>query len=494
MLDFKFTCIKDYHKALKEGAITTVQVVQDCFKRIKATKDLNSYITLNLDKAFLEAEKIDVKIKKGEKLSLLDGVPFSIKDMFCTKNLKTTAGSKMLADFIPPYDATVIRKLKNSGAIILGKVNQDEFAMGSSNETSYFGPVLNPWNKEHVSGGSSGGSAVSVAARTALCSLGTDTGGSVRQPAHFCGTVGFKPTYGRVSRYGVVAFASSLDQTGFFSLKVEDSFKAAQVLSGKDHFDNTTASIKVPDWIKESKKFNSDLTGKKIGVVKEYLEYEIDSFVEETNKQALKALKKRGAKIVEISLSLAQYGVSAYYLIATSEAASNLSRYDGVRYGHRSKAGAKGSLSLKDFYAQNRTQGFGDEVKGRILLGNFSLSSGYYDAYYKKACQIRRLIRQEYIEAFKKVDCILTPVAASTAFKFKENFNDPLKKFLNDYFTVPINLAGLPGLTVPIQKTKNQLPCGVQLIADQFKENELFQVGLALEDEFKFYNEVPGVK
>ncbi len=494
MLDFKFTSIKDYHDALKKGSVTAVEVVQNCFKRIEAIKDLNSYISLNQDEAFCVAMKTDVKVKKGEKLSFLDGVPFSIKDMFCTKNLKTTAGSKMLAGFIPPYDATVIKKLKNSGAIILGKVNQDEFAMGSSNETSYFGPVLNPWNKDYVPGGSSGGSAVSVAARTALCSLGTDTGGSVRQPAHFCGTVGLKPTYGRVSRYGVIAFASSLDQTGVFSLKVEDSFKTVQVLSGKDDFDNTTASTKVPYWVKDSKKFNGVLSGKKIGLVKEYLEYEVDSAVEETNKKTLKALKKRGAQIVEVSLPLVKHGVSAYYLIATSEAASNLLRYDGVRYGHRSKAAKEGSLSLEEFYRQNRTEGFGNEVKRRILLGNFSLSSGYYDAYYKKACQIRRLIKKDYVEAFKKVDCILTPVAASTAFKFKENFNDPLKKFLNDYFTVSVNLAGLPGLTVPIQKTKKGLPCGVQLIADEFKESELFEVGLALEDEFKFYNEVPDVK
>ncbi len=494
MLRDKFKSIEEYHAALKEGSVTAVEVVQECFNKIKETEDLNNYITLNRDEALFAAADVDAKVKRGDELSLLDGVPFSIKDMFCTKGLKTTAGSKMLADFVPPYDATVIKKLKSAGAVILGKVNQDEFAMGSSNETSYFGPALNPWNKDCSPGGSSGGSASSVAAGTALCSLGTDTGGSVRQPAHFCGTVGFKPTYGRVSRYGVIAFASSLDQTGFFSLKVEDSFRAAQILSGKDNSDNTTSSREVPDWVGESKKFTGDLTGKKIGIVKEYLEHEVDQAVKDTSDKALEALKKRGAEIVEISLPLVKHGVSAYYLVATSEAASNLSRYDGVRYGHRSEAAKEGKLSLDEFYSQNRTEGFGDEVKRRILLGNFALSSGYYDAYYKKACQIRTLIKEEYAEAFKQVDCIFAPVSVSTAFKLKENFNNPLRKFVNDYFTVTVNLAGLPGLTVPIQKTENNLPCGVQLIANQFKENELFEVGLALEDEFKFYNEVPDVK
>jgi aspartyl-tRNA(Asn)/glutamyl-tRNA(Gln) amidotransferase subunit A len=281
-----------------------------------------------------------------------------------------------------------------------------------------------------------------------MCSLGTDTGGSVRQPAHLCGTVGFKPTYGRVSRYGVIAFASSLDQTGFFSLKVEDAFRSAQAVSGKDMNDNTTSD---------------------------------------------QVLKNKGAELVEVSLPLVKHGVSAYYLVATSEAASNLSRYDGVRYGHRTEQAESGHLSLEEFYALNRTEGFGDEVKRRILLGNFALSSGYYDAYYKKACQIRSLIRDEYFTAFKSVDCILAPVASSTAFEFENRINDPMRKFLNDYFTVTVNLAGLPGLTVPIQKTDHNLPCGVQLVANQFEELELFKVGKVLEDEFKFYKEVPHV-
>ncbi len=494
MFTKSFQSITDYHESLKQGSTTAVETVENYFKTIKETEGLNNFITLNEEEALKAAAATDAKVQNGEDLGLLDGVPFAIKDMFCTKGLKTTAASRMLENFVPPYDATVIKKLRGAGAVIMGKTNQDEFAMGSSNETSYFGPCLNPWNKEHVPGGSSGGSASSVASRNALCALGTDTGGSVRQPAHFCGTVGFKPTYGRVSRNGVIAFASSLDQTGFFSLKVEDSFRAAQVVSGKDNADNTSSTEEVPDWIEQSKAFTGDLSGKKIGVIKEYLESEVSPEVKETNEKALEALKRRGAEVFEISLPLVSHGVAAYYLVSTSEASSNLSRYDGVRYGHRTKDAEGGSLSLADFYSKNRSEGFGDEVKLRILLGTFSLSSGYYDAYYKKACQIRALIKDQYVEAFKKVDCILAPVAVSTAFKLKENFGDPLKKFLNDYFTVTVNLAGLPGLTVPIQKTKNNLPCGVQLIAGHFKETELFQFGKVLEDEFKFYNEVPDVK
>lgn len=488
------TSIKEYHQKLVSGETTAVSTVEAYFEKIeKIDTEINAFISTDKKAALKAASEVDVKVKSGQKLGLLEGVPFSIKDMFCTKGVATTAGSKMLKDFVPPYDATVIKNLKDHGAIVLGKANQDEFAMGSSNETSFFGASLNPWNKSRVPGGSSGGSAASVAARMAMCSLGTDTGGSVRQPAHFCGTVGFKPTYGRVSRYGVVAFASSLDQTGFFSLKVEDAFRTAQAVAGKDMHDNTSSSTEVPNWLEMAKGFSGDLKGKKIGLVKEYEESNVDPAVKDTLDKAKDLLRSKGAEFVEVSLPLVKHGVSAYYLVATSEAASNLSRYDGVRYGHRTELAGSGKLSLEDFYSQNRTEGFGAEVKRRILLGNFALSSGYYDAYYKKACQIRSMIRDQYVEAFKKVDCILSPVAASTAFELANRINDPMRKFLNDYFTVTVNLAGLPGLTVPIQKTENNLPCGVQLIANQFKEVELFEVGQALENEFKFYKEVPNV-
>ena len=408
--------------------------------------------------------------------------------MFCVNGTNTTAGSKMLKDFVPSYDATVIERLKNAGAIIVGKTNQDEFAMGSTNEASHFGPCLNPWNTGHVSGGSSGGSAASVAARFAQVSLGTDTGGSVRQPAHFCGTVGFKPTYGRISRYGVIAFASSLDQTGFFSLKVEDVFKVAQEVSGKDLKDNTTSSSTDPIYNPDE---TSDLKGFKVGVVKEFEGKDIDDEIKSAIEASKKALTDRGAELVEVSLPLVEHGVPAYYLIATSEAASNLSRYDGVRYGHRTDKA--GEVSLDEFYTLNRSEGFGAEVKRRILLGNFSLSSGYIEAYYRKACQLRRLMREDYFKAFSNVDAILAPVASTTAFKLHAFDGKPLKKFLNDYFTVTVNLAGLPGLTIPVQKDSSGLPIGVQLIANQFKENNLYKAGLCLEESFEFYKEVPNV-
>jgi len=486
--------VNEYHAKLKSGETTAVQTVESYYNQIdKVDKSINAFISIDRDKAIAAARVTDEKVKAGRELGLLEGVPFSVKDMFCTKGVATTAGSRMLKDFVPPYDATVIKNLKDAGAIVLGKANQDEFAMGSSNETSFFGPSLNPWNQKRVPGGSSGGSAASVAARMAMCSLGTDTGGSVRQPAHFCGTVGFKPTYGRVSRYGVIAFASSLDQTGFFSLKVEDAFRTAQAVAGKDKHDNTTSAAEIPNWLELARSFSDDLKGKKIGLVKEYGESDIDPDVKDTLEKAKDLLRSKGAELVEVSLPLVKHGVSAYYLVATSEAASNLSRYDGVRYGHRSDLAESGKLSLEDFYAQNRSEGFGDEVKRRILLGNFALSSGYYDAYYKKACQIRSMIRDQYTEAFKKVDCIMAPVASSTAFELEGRLNDPMRKFLNDYFTVTVNLAGLPGLTVPIQKTTDNLPCGVQLISDQFNEAELFEVGQVLENEFEFYKEVPNV-
>jgi len=483
--------ISGFQKKIDQGA-TYVNECEAAFKRIEEKdKDLNSFISLNKEQALESAQISDERIKNGESKRPLEGVLFSVKDMFCVSGTKTTAGSRMLKDFIPDYDATVISRLKNAGAVILGKNNQDEFAMGSTNETSFFGPCKNPWNNKFVAGGSSGGSACSVAARLSTCSFGTDTGGSVRQPAHFCGTVGLKPTYGRISRSGVVAFASSLDQTGFFSLKVEDVFKTAEVLSGKDLMDNTTSSKEVPKWSNNLEL--QDLKGFKVGVVKEFMSTDLDKDVKNALDDSIEALKKRGAEIIEVSLPLIEHGVAAYYLVATSEAASNLSRYDGVRYGHRSEKAKEGQVSLDEFYTLNRTEGFGREVKRRILLGNFALSSGYIEAYYKKACQIRRLIREDYFKAFERVDAIIAPVASSTAFKLHEFDGKPLKKFLNDYYTVTVNLAGLPGLSVPVTKNKDNLPIGIQLIANQFQESNLLKAGLNLEDEFKFYKEVPNV-
>jgi aspartyl-tRNA(Asn)/glutamyl-tRNA(Gln) amidotransferase subunit A len=480
--------VEEHHKKIKEGASLTTEV-NDLFSHIEdKNESINAFISLNKENALKAAEESEKRFKSGSGIRPLEGAIFSVKDMFCVKGTNTTAGSKMLKDFVPAYDATVIERLKEAGAIIVGKTNQDEFAMGSTNETSYFGTCKNPWSLDHVSGGSSGGSAASVAARFAQVSLGTDTGGSVRQPAHFCGTVGLKPTYGRVSRYGVIAFASSLDQTGFFSLKVEDSFKVAQVVSGKDIKDNTTSSS-VEAVYNPSE--TQDLKGFKVGVVKEFEEKEVDDDIKKAIEDSKKALTDRGAELVEVNLPLVDHGVPAYYLIATSEAASNLSRYDGIRYGHRTEKA--GEVSLDEFYTLNRSEGFGPEVKRRILLGNFSLSSGYIEAYYRKACQLRRLMREDYFNAFKEVDVILAPVASSTAFKLHAFDGKPLKKFLNDYFTVTVNLAGLPGLTVPVQKDSDGLPIGVQLIANQFKENNLYKAGLCLEESFQFYKEEPNV-
>ena len=487
-MDMLSKSIEDHHKKIKEGA-SLVSEVTEIFSYIEEKDELiNSFISLNKESALRASEESEKRFKEAKNIRPLEGVIFSVKDMFCVKGTKTTAGSKMLKDFVPAYDATVIERLKNAGAIIIGKTNQDEFAMGSTNEMSYFGVCKNPWNTDHVSGGSSGGSAASVSARFAQVSLGTDTGGSVRQPAHFCGTVGLKPTYGRVSRYGVVAFASSLDQTGFFSLKVEDSFKVAQEVSGKDIKDNTTSSSTAQVYDSSE---TSDLKNFKVGVVKEFESKEVSDEIKKTIEISKKALQDRGAELVEVNLPLVDHGVPAYYLIATSEAASNLSRYDGVRYGHRTDKANE--VSLDEFYTLNRSEGFGPEVKRRILLGNFSLSSGYIGAYYRKACQLRRLIREDYFKAFSNVDVILAPVASTTAFKLHTFDGKPLKKFLNDHFTVTVNLAGLPGLTVPIQKDSSGLPIGVQLIANQFKENNLYRAGLCLEESFQFYKEMPNV-
>lgn len=490
-----YSSIKNLHEDLKAKKTSAKEVVQSYIKKIESSDDkLNCFITKDFDNALKRAELSDKKIANGEELGLLEAAPFSIKDMFCTEGVRTTAGSRMLENFIPPYSSTVNNKLDAQGAIMLGKVNQDEFAMGSSNETSFFGPSFNPWDLSKVPGGSSGASAASVAARMSLCSMGTDTGGSIRQPAHFCGTVGLKPTYGRISRYGVVAFASSLDQAGPLTLTVEDAFRVVQSISGKDKMDNTSSDKSVPDWVSEAKNFNGSLKGKTVGFIKEYAEAKIDPEIQEAFDQSLKVLKDAGATVKEVSLPLIKHGVSVYYLVATSEAASNLSRYDGVRYGFRAevKDPTKG-MSLDDFYAETRSQGFGEEVKRRILLGNFSLSSGYYDAYYNKSCQVRRMIKDQYDQAFKEVDFILSPVSATQAFGINERVQDPLKMFLNDFFTVSVNLAGLPGISVPVMKASNGLPAGVQLIANRYDESNLLEGALTLENAFEFYKEVPSV-
>lgn len=449
---------------------------------------LNAYITMN-DKALTAAESIDQRIAKGEKVGPLAGVPLAIKDMLCTQGLRTTAASKILHNFIPPYSSTVVARLEAAGGITLGKANQDEFAMGSSNETSHFGVSRNPWNMDYVPGGSSGGSAVAVAAGMASAAIGTDTGGSIRQPASFCGVVGVKPTYGRVSRYGIVAFASSLDQAGPFTRTVEDAALVLQTISGRDERDMTTASESVPDW---GSSINKNLQGLKAGMPKEYFSDQLETETRQAVEKAVDAVKKAGAEIVEVSIPLTEMAVPIYYLVATSEASSNLARYDGVRFGHRADFSQNPAESLAEFYCRTRGEGFGSEVKRRIILGTYALSSGYYDAYYRKACQVRRLLRQQFVEAFAKCDVLISPVTTSPAFKIGDRISDPLQMYLNDIYTTSANLVGIPGMSVPAGFSSAGLPIGVQLLAGHFQEQHLFNVGSVIEEAMSI-KELPSV-
>lgn len=477
-MDITTASFKQVSEAVKSKKVSALEVTQHFFSRLeKLNPQLNAYIAIN-ENALSDAKALDEKILKGQEVGLLAGVTFGIKDLICTQNLRTTAGSKILNNFIPPYDATLVSRLKKSGAIILGKLNLDEFAMGSSNETSYYGKCFNPWNTQYVPGGSSGGSAAAQAARIAMGTIGTDTGGSIRQPANFCGVVGIKPTYGRVSRYGIIAYASSLDQAGPITSSVEDAALSLEVICGHDENDSTSSQKKVPEF---SKNLNANIRGLKIGLVKEYQTNDLNPDVTANFQKAITQLKEAGAEIIEVSVPLTEFAVPMYYLIAASEASSNLARYDGVKYGYRSDFKDLSSLSLEDFYSQTRGEGFGAEVKRRIMLGTYCLSSGYYDAYYNKACQVRRLLQQQYTEAFKKCDVILSPVTTTPAFKVGEKISDPLKMYLNDIFTTSTNLAGLPGMSVPFGFSQENLPIGIQLTGAHFDEQKILNVAFALE-------------
>ncbi|UYL10497.1 Asp-tRNA(Asn)/Glu-tRNA(Gln) amidotransferase subunit GatA [Bdellovibrio sp. SKB1291214] len=477
-MELTFASISDISEAVKTKKISAKEVADHFQKRIGSLdKQLNSFTSINPD-SLKQAEALDDRIAKGEDVGLLAGVPFGIKEMLCTKNLTTTAGSKILSNFVPPYDATVVARLKKNGATIMGKLNQDEFAMGSSNETSYHGSVKNPWDTSRVPGGSSGGSAAAQAARLVVGTIGTDTGGSIRQPASFCGIVGVKPTYGRVSRYGIIAFASSLDQAGPMVSTVKDAALTLEVISGHDPMDSTSSQKTVPQW---SKNLSQDVKGFKVGVIKEYLKGGLDADTEKTFNDSLEALKTLGAEIVEVSVSMTEFAVPIYYLIATSEASSNLARYDGIRYGYRAEFASLSGVELEDFYGKTRGEGFGSEVKRRIMLGTYCLSSGYYDAYYNKAGQVRRLLTEQYLAAFKKCDVILSPVTTAPAFKIGELISDPLAMYMNDIFTTSTNLAGLPGMSVPYSLSKSGLPIGIQVTANHFDEQRMLNVAAALE-------------
>lgn len=488
MMDILKSTAKEIADKIKTREIKAEEVVGQCLKQIdKHNKDINAFISVS-QTALEQAKQIDSRIAKGESVGPLAGVPIGIKDMLCTKGLKTTAGSKILGNFIPPYSATVVERLESAGAITIGKCNQDEFAMGSSNESSFFGSVKNPWNRQYVPGGSSGGSAAAVASAMCPVSIGTDTGGSIRQPANFCGIVGVKPTYGRVSRYGIVAFASSLDQAGPMARSVEDCALVMEAVCGHDKRDSTTSQRKVPTFGKD---LNANLKGMKIGLPKEYFSDRIGADTKKAVDEAMKAAKEAGAEMVEVTLPLTDQGVPIYYLIATSEASSNLARYDGVRFGYRSDFSQKPAHDLAEFYSRTRGEGFGNEVKRRIVLGTYALSSGYYDAYYTKACQVRRLLRDQFLEAFKKCDVLLSPVTASPAFKLGERIEDPLTMYLNDIYTTSTNLAGIPGMSLPAGFSKEGLPIGVQLSASHFEEQKMLNVAFAIEQRLNLKGQLP---
>ena len=460
---------------LLQGQFSAFELVEAHLNRIRETQELNSFILVEDKQALAAAKKADeILAKAGQNSPLLTGIPVAIKDMLVTKGMETTCGSKILKGFIPPYECTAVARLRDAGAIIIGKTNMDEFAMGSSSETSFAGPVRNPYDTKRVSGGSSGGSAVAVSVGQAPLSLGTDTGGSIRQPAAFCGVLGLKPTYGRVSRYGAVAYASSCDQIGPFARSIEDLALALGIIAGKDENDSTSMEVEVPDYLGLIHGSSADLSGLRIGVPKEYFIPGMDSEVEGAVRRSLDTLAGLGAQIVDISLPHTEYALAAYYIIVPAEASSNLARYDGVKFGFRSER----TSSLAEMYEATRAEGFGRTVKERILVGTYVLSAGYYEAFYHKAQQVRTLIIADFQAAFAEhCDVIAAPVSPSTAFLLGEKTDSPVQMYLADVFTVPLNLAGLPGLSLPCASDNNGLPIGMQLIAPPFSESTLLRVG-----------------
>jgi aspartyl-tRNA(Asn)/glutamyl-tRNA(Gln) amidotransferase subunit A len=468
---------------LQNKKISSVELTQDFLKRIKQyDKKLNSFITVTEEQALADAIRADEKLAKGD-AHCLTGIPIAQKDIFCTQGVKTSCGSKMLDNFISPYDATVIERFKNAGTILLGKTNMDEFAMGSSNETSFYGPVKNPWDLQRVAGGSSGGSAAAVAAYLAPGATGTDTGGSIRQPAALCGISGIKPTYGRVSRYGMIAYASSLDQGGPMAKTAEDLALMLNVMAGFDERDSTSIDHPVADY---TKTLNDSIQGLRIGLPKEYFEAGLASDIEKGIQNAIKEYEKLGATVHEISLPNMKLSIPAYYVIAPAECSSNLARYDGVRYGYR----CHNPKDLEDLYKRSRSEGFGSEVTRRIMIGTYALSAGYYDAYYLKAQKIRGLIRQDFREAFNQVDVIMGPTSPEVAFKLGEKTDDPISMYLSDIYTIAINLAGLPGMSIPAGFVNN-LPIGLQLVGNVFQEARLLNMAHSYQKVTDWHTRTP---
>lgn len=473
----------ELHEMLVGKEISSKELTEAVLVRMDETEDrIHAYITETRDIALRQAAAADERIARGEQISYFEGIPGVIKDNICTKGVKTTCASKMLENFVPPYDATVMKRLETVRPVILGKANMDEFAMGGSTENSAFYPTRNPWNIECVPGGSSGGSAAAVAAGSAIWALGSDTGGSIRQPASFCGVVGMKPTYGRVSRYGLVAFASSLDQIGPVTRDVTDCAHLLQAIAGHDEQDSTSSASEVPDF---TKSLVQDIKGLKIGIPKEFFVKGMDAEVEQAVRQAIDKLQALGAEIQEISLPHTEYAISVYYLIAPAEAATNLERYDGVSYGARVDG-----ADVVEMMTKTRSEKFGEEVKRRILIGNYALSAGYYDAYYLKALKVRRLIKEDYDKAFEKVDVIVTPTAPTPAYRIGAMTNDPLKMYLQDIYTVPLNLAGLPGISVPCGYSREKLPIGLQIIGKPLDEATVLRTAYTYEQSQEFYKDM----
>ena len=469
--------ILELRDLLRRKEITSVELTTFYFERIKTyDADIASYLRLTEDLAMRMAEEADKKLARGEG-DLLTGIPLGIKDILCTQHVETTCASRILQGFIAPYDATVIQKMKGNGFVHLGRLNMDEFAMGSSTENSSFQVTKNPWDLERIPGGSSGGSAAAVAAGLCVAALGTDTGGSIRQPAGLCGIVGMKPTYGRVSRYGLVAFASSLDQIGPLTRSVKDCAAVLQVIAGHDPMDSTSIPQPVPDYVSY---VGREIKGMRVGIPREYFIEGMDPDVKKAVEDAIKVFERNGARLIPISLPHTDYAVATYYVICTAEASSNLARYDGVKYGFRAQG-----KDIIDMYKRTRSAGFGKEVKRRIILGTYVLSSGYYDAYYRKAGQVRRLIKDDFDGAFDQCDLVVTPVAPTTAFRIGEKMEDPLTMYLSDIFTIPVNLAGLPGLSVPCGFDAAGLPIGLQIIGRALDEALMLQAASVLESELR---------
>jgi aspartyl-tRNA(Asn)/glutamyl-tRNA(Gln) amidotransferase subunit A len=474
-MDLNFLTVDAARSAVQERTTTATALAEAFFSRIeKDDLQIGAYLTLSKERALEQAARMDSLAAKGEQLPPLGGVPVGIKDVMVTRGVRTTAGSKILGNYIPPYDCTAVARMEAAGAVVLGKLNCDEFAMGSSNENSAWCPVRNPRDLSRVPGGSSGGSAAAVAADMAVATLGSDTGGSIRQPASFCGVVGLMPTYGRVSRYGLIAFASSLDRIGPLTKTVKDAATVLRTIAGRDPMDSTSADVPVPDYVAELEK---PVRGLRLGVAKEYFGEGLDSEVRKSVEAAIQKLAGLGCEIVPVSLPHTEYAIPTYYIVATAEASSNLARFDGVRYGYR----AGDAHTLSDMYRRSRDHGFGAEVKRRIMLGTYALSAGYYEAYYLKAQKVRTLLVRDFEEAFKKVDAIVTPTSPTAAFKLGEKVNDPLSMYLADIFTVTADLAGIPGISVPCGATKENLPIGMQILGKHFDEATILRVAHAYE-------------